>query len=106
MQWVHRVLGTVLLLSAIVFFVRVRRVAPDLQTYRLCAALPVLMATQYLLGVLTLVYHVPVPLAAGHQALALVLVVVWIAALHHVSSLDVVPARHAQRTSSRRRAVA
>ncbi|HET7221128.1 MAG TPA: COX15/CtaA family protein [Vicinamibacterales bacterium] len=105
-QWVHRLLGTVLLLSAIVFFLRLGRIAPDRTTYRLCAALLVLIATQYLLGVLTLIYHVPLPLAAAHQALALVLVAVWVAAVHHVSNLAVVPALEGQRPSNRRRAVA
>jgi hypothetical protein len=42
---------------------------------------------QYLLGVLTLVYLVPVPLAAAHQALALAIVAVWIISVHHVGTV-------------------
>ena len=91
-QWVHRLLGTALLSSAVVFVLRLGRVEPDRATRRLGVALLQLVATQYLLGVLTLVYRVPVPLAAAHQALALALVAVWIISVHHVHNLAEAPA--------------
>lgn len=102
-QWVHRLLGSVLLVAVAVFVVRLRRSAPDRPTYRLSAALLSLIAAQYLLGVLTLVYHVPVPLAAAHQALALLIVGVWVAAVHHVGNLAVLPALAAERSGRARR---
>ena len=100
-QWVHRLLGTALLLSAIIFCVRLLRIAPDRRTHRLNVGLLLLIASQYLLGVLTLVYHVPVPLAAAHQAMALVIVAVWIASVHHVWNLGVVPVLEGEVSGSR-----
>ena len=104
-QWVHRVLGTVLLLAVVLFVLRAGRIAPDRPTYRLCVALLPLIASQYLLGVLTLVYHVPVLLAAAHQAMALVTVAVWVAAVHHVHNLAVVAVLANEGAGSHRRAV-
>jgi heme A synthase len=46
---------------------------------------------QYLLGVLTLVLGVPVVVAALHQATALAIVGVWVAWLHHVRTLGILP---------------
>lgn len=43
-----------------------------------------LIATQYLLGIATLLWRVPIGLAVAHQALALAIVGVWIAWVHHV----------------------
>ena len=90
-QWVHRLLGTVLLVAAIVVFLRVRRLAPDRTTHRLNVALLTLIALQYGLGVLTLIYHVPVMLATAHQAMALVILAVWVASAHHAWHLAVIP---------------
>ncbi len=83
-QWVHRLLGTVLLLVTFVFFVRVLRVGADALSRRLNGALLTLMAAQYLLGILTLLYFVPVALGVMHQAMAMVISGVWVAWLHHV----------------------
>jgi heme a synthase len=83
-QWVHRVLGTLLLLAAIALFVRVRaRVAgATLRSY--AAAFAGLVAVQYGLGIATLLYLVPVSLGVIHQATAMVLFGVWLCWLHHV----------------------
>ena len=91
-QWGHRLLGTVLLVSSAVFVRRLGAIAPDRTTRRLGIALLQLIASQYLLGVLTLVYFVPAPLAAAHQAMALAIVAVWIIAVHHVENLADAPA--------------
>jgi cytochrome c oxidase assembly protein subunit 15 len=82
-QWMHRLLGTVLLLSIGILFVRVRRIAPDRRTHGLNVALLSLIASQYVLGVLTLIYHLPVALAVLHQAMAIAIVAVWVAWMHH-----------------------
>ena len=86
-QWVHRLLGTALLASAGVFALRLGAIAPDQATRRLGVTLLQLIAAQYLFGVLTLVYRVPVPLAAVHQAMALAIVAVWVILAHHVENL-------------------
>jgi cytochrome c oxidase assembly protein subunit 15 len=86
-QWMHRLLGTALLTAAGAVYLRVRRAGPDSTSGRLNAALVSLIAAQYLLGVLTLVYLVPIPLAVVHQATAMVIVGVWVAWVHHVRHL-------------------
>lgn len=75
-QWVHRLLGTVLLAAAAAIAVRERS-----RTARLFAGL---VGAQYALGIATLIYAVPVALGVLHQALAVVIFGVWIAWLHRV----------------------
>jgi cytochrome c oxidase assembly protein subunit 15 len=84
-QWAHRVLGTLLLAVSAAVWWRIRRASPDPLSRRLNAALALLVAGQYLLGVLTLVYVVPIPLAVTHQATAMVIAGVWVAWAHHVT---------------------
>jgi cytochrome c oxidase assembly protein subunit 15 len=103
-QWVHRLVGTLLVLSAIAVFLQVRRIAPDRATRRLNVALLSSIASQYLLGVLTLVYYVPVPLAVVHQAMALLIVALWVASVHHVWNLGASSLRDGEATGSRRAA--
>ena len=105
-QWVHRLLGTALLLSAIIFTVRVLRIAPDRSTRRLNVALSSSIALQYLLGVLTLIDHVPVRLAAAHQAMALVTVAVWVVSAHRAWNLGLAPVIEDEVSDSRRKAAA
>lgn len=83
-QWVHRVLGTVLALAALGLVIGVFRAGADRASRRLGGVFLGLMAVQYLLGVLTLVYVVPVTLGVLHQAMAMVLFGVWLWWLHHV----------------------
>ena len=83
-QWMHRLLATVLLAGAIVFVVRVRR-DPDLTRFhRWSAALAGLIVLQYALGVTTLLTHVDIPVAVTHQATALLIVGVLLTVLHRV----------------------
>jgi heme a synthase len=86
-QWLHRLIGTVLGTVVVVFAVRVMRAGVDPLSQRLNLALLGLVAVQYLLGVLTLIYTVPVGLGVAHQALAMILFGVWLVWLHHVRSL-------------------
>jgi heme a synthase len=83
-QWVHRILGTVLGLAAFALFVRVWRSVADAFSRTMNAALLLLILSQYLLGVLTLIFHVPVSLGVAHQAMAMVIFGVWLVWLHHV----------------------
>ena len=100
-QWVHRLLGTILLLSAMAVFLKIRRIAPDRATRRLNVALLSSIASQYLLGVLTLLYYVPVSLAVVHQAMALIIVAIWVVSVHHVGNLGVSSLRNEEATGSR-----
>lgn len=83
-QWMHRVLGTLLLLVVSGFFYQVYRSDADIGSRRLNAAFLALVLLQYLLGVLTLIFFVPVPLAVIHQATAMIIFGVWVWWWHHV----------------------
>jgi heme a synthase len=83
-QWLHRVLGTLLLLAVAGTFLLFRARVADAVSRRYNAALAALVVVQYGLGVATLLYLVPVSLGVIHQATAMVLFGVWLAWLHHV----------------------
>jgi cytochrome c oxidase assembly protein subunit 15 len=87
-QWMHRMLGTVLLVAATVFFTRVWRSAVDARSQRLNAALFGLVVAQYAIGVLTLLFYVPVSLGVFHQAMAMIIVGAWLIFLHHARGLQ------------------
>ena len=89
-QWVHRVIGTLLAVTVVALFVRVRRLHADPRSLRLNTLLLVLVSAQYLLGVLTLIHLVPITLAVVHQATALMIVGVWLTWVHHVRNAGVV----------------
>jgi cytochrome c oxidase assembly protein subunit 15 len=82
-QWTHRVLGTLLLIAVAALYVRVRQVGADGLSRRLNDTLFVLVSAQYLLGILTLLYVVPLSLAVVHQATAMIIAGIWVAWLHH-----------------------
>lgn len=83
-QWTHRLLGTIVLVASLVFYVRLRRITPHRWLRRPNLTLAVLVASQYLLGVLTLLLRVPVSVAVLHQVTAGVIVAVWVAWIHDV----------------------
>lgn len=91
-QWTHRVLGTLLLLTVLVVALRVRRLV-DRRSRTLAAWFVAGIGAQYALGILTLVNVVPVSLGVIHQLVALLLVGLWLVWLHHARSL--VPAERA-----------
>jgi cytochrome c oxidase assembly protein subunit 15 len=86
-QWVHRLLGTALLVSVTSFALQLGAMGTDRVLRRLGVALLQLVGLQYLLGVLTLLSFVPVPLAAAHQGMALAIVALWVISVHHVENL-------------------
>lgn len=83
-QWVHRVMGTVLLAAALLAAARARRAEVSRESRRASALFAALIAAQYVLGVLTLVFLVPVSLGALHQAAAVVVFLVWLHWLHQL----------------------
>ena len=87
-QWMHRFLGTVLGLLVLGFFVQVARSDADARSRRLNLVFLAGVLVQYLLGVLTLLYFVPVSLAVIHQAAAMILFGVWVWWWHHVRELE------------------
>ncbi len=84
-QWMHRVLGTALAAAVLVVYARAWwSGVMDRHSWLLGTGLVAIVAVQYLLGVLTVLFHVPVSLAVAHQATALLLFGVWLGWLHHV----------------------
>jgi heme a synthase len=101
-QWVHRVLGTVLTLAAVGVGIRALEARVDAVSRRLAVGIMALMLIQYALGILTLIYRVPVSLGVAHQGLAMVIFGVWIWWVHHlwkVSSADPSASAAAPRSS-------
>lgn len=92
-QWTHRLLGTIVLVASLVFYVRLPRITQDRPMRRLNLALAGLIASQYLLGVLTLLLRVPVSVAVLHQVTAGVIVVVWTAWMHAALTARATPTR-------------
>ena len=90
-QWMHRVLGTLLVIAAGLLFVTLRQMKMDRTTTLLSGALLASIAAQYGLGVLTLLRLVRLELAAAHQAMAMAMVGLWAVAMHHVRHLRAAP---------------
>lgn len=88
-QWTHRVLGTLLALVVIGVFLTVQRRVTDVRSRRFNGVLLALIATQYALGVATLLLLVPVSLGVIHQVTALLIFGVWLSWLHHVTRTTV-----------------
>jgi len=83
-QWVHRVMATVLLAGVILLYVKVRRDASLEQFQKWSLGFMLLVMLQYTLGVTTLLTHVQTGIAVTHQATALVIVGFVLTFLHRV----------------------
>lgn len=83
-QWSHRILGTLLAGTAIIFWLRLLVDNVNHETLYRAFGLVLLVVAQYLLGVFTLVYNVPIVLAVTHQVTALLVWGAWIVLLHHL----------------------
>ena len=81
-QFTHRVFGIVTVAAVLLFWLVHRMVAADERFSRWMNALASAAIAQVLLGITTLVYVVPVPVAAVHQAGGMILFTTAILALH------------------------
>ena len=86
-QWLHRVIGTVLGIAVIVVVWQTLTAPLDQKSRRLALTLLAAVMLQYVLGVLTLLHAVPVSLGVSHQAMAMVLFGIWIMAVHQSRQL-------------------
>ena len=77
-QWMHRVLGTLLLAATATIALRSYRGPETHSARRLAMMTLAAVIAQYVLGVLTLLWAVPLALGVAHQVTALVIVVVWV----------------------------
>lgn len=85
-QWVHRLLGTLLALTVTGLWIKTKfsevEKAVSLRVDILLGAI----LLQYLLGIFTLLYHVPVALGVIHQAGAVLFWIAWLIYFHRLSS--------------------
>lgn len=83
-QWIHRLNGTALLISVIILwwksvFGNSPKWLLSITTVLLC-----ILVVQYFVGVLTLIYHVPIILGILHQSIALLFGIVLIITFHRI----------------------
>jgi cytochrome c oxidase assembly protein subunit 15 len=83
-QWIHRVLATVLLVGAIAFLIRVRSNSDLNRFYGLSTLFAGLIVLQYAVGVTTLLTNVETAIGVTHQGIAVLLVGVLVLLAHRV----------------------
>lgn len=89
-QWVHRLLGTLLALSVLVLWGKTAADATVSKGLRLRVhVLAALVLVQYVLGIFTLLYFVPVVLGVAHQAMAMIFWVAWLFYMHYLTKSSV-----------------
>jgi heme a synthase len=81
-QWIHRVVGTILGLMVIFIWLRTYLLKTAFTIKMWALALFTLTLLQYAIGVFTLTYHVPIWLGVLHQAMAMVLFGVVLGFIH------------------------
>lgn len=87
-QWMHRLFGTLLCLMVIGIWIRTFMLDTKFSTKKWGLALFTITLSQYLAGVYTLVFHVPVWLGVLHQAVALVLFGIVTGFIHYLDQTD------------------
>ena len=85
-QFNHRLLAYLLCLAIPAYWLAARRHALDARARLLIHLLPAVLAVQVALGITTLLFVVPIPLAAAHQAGALVLFTLALLLNHRLRS--------------------
>jgi len=91
-QWLHRLLATLLLICAIALVVKVRRDPGLARFHGWCTAFGGLICLQYTVGVTTLLTHVETAIGVTHQAIALLLVGVLLFLAHQIRHSHPTPA--------------
>jgi len=90
-QWMHRIFGTLLGLAAIGIWIRAFMLDTIFTTKKWSLALLTIVLAQYLVGVFTLVFHVPVWLGVLHQAVALILIGIVTGFMHYLNQTEPTP---------------
>lgn len=89
-QFIHRCLALLLTLLILGLWVSSRRSADD-RLRRACGLLLMMLVIQIALGIATLIYSVPVPLAAAHQGGALVVFAMALVIYHNIYRVQAEP---------------
>lgn len=87
-QWIHRILGTLLAVLVIVLWIKTRKIGADNTLVRRAYILLLLIALQYVLGIFTLLFHVPVSLGIAHQTGAVFFWIGWIFYHHRIKQIE------------------
>jgi heme a synthase len=90
-QFNHRMAAYVLWLAAVIHAFDTARALPDHPVAAGAAILAVAVMVQAVLGVLTLLYQVPIALALAHQAMALVVLTIAVAHAERLTAASHVP---------------
>jgi len=101
-HYVHRFFGWFVVLVVVAFAIWARRRPLPLRFARLLWALLAVTLLQFMLGALTVVFHVPTWLAVGHQLVGFALLSVAVAALHAASGRGALRGTASTRGESRR----
>jgi len=83
-QWIHRVNGSLLLISVIIFWWKAAVQAPNDRLRAISGVLLSVILLQFLVGVLTLIYNVPICLGVLHQGIAILFWVIFLIILHRM----------------------
>ena len=86
-QFNHRVIATILLINIIIFYlIAIRKTLPNRIRHAL-HLMVIMLVIQVSLGISTLLLHVPIPLAASHQAGALILFTLLLFVAHQFKTV-------------------
>jgi cytochrome c oxidase assembly protein subunit 15 len=85
-QWVHRILGTLLALLVLVLWMKTRQTGASKSLINKAHILLALIVLQYVLGIFTLLFHVPVSLGVAHQTGAVIFWIGWIFYHHELNN--------------------
>lgn len=81
-QWTHRIIGTLLGLGVIYLWWRTRSETKETGLRLKANLLLAVIVIQYLLGMFTVLYRVPVSLGVAHQAVAVLFWIAWLLFYH------------------------
>jgi cytochrome c oxidase assembly protein subunit 15 len=86
-QWVHRILGTFLSLMVILMWTKMQFTELESVLRKRGLALLLIIIVQYSIGIITLLFHVPVILGVIHQAGAMLFMMGWLFLLNPLSQM-------------------
>lgn len=84
-QFIHRSLAVFIALSFLLWWHFFKDYIKVMGLVRDCVLVAIAIFVQFILGVLTLIYHVPLPLALAHHLMALAL---WFTAIKFMHGLS------------------
>ncbi len=84
-QWIHRMNGTLLLLAVIIFWWKAAVHQTESKWLQgMSGALLTIILLQYIVGVLTLIFQVPISLGVLHQSIAILFWITYLAIAHQI----------------------